>query len=92
VFILQNGEANTADGDVRTLVGAYGGWLFEQFGLRPSRSMTTASVIVPHVRGAQSDGTDTLVNIEQLEFAGAAACASGFHPHLKDAWETDSCC
>jgi hypothetical protein len=40
--------------------------------------MTTASVIVPHVRGARSDGTDTLVNIEQLEFAGAAACASGF--------------
>jgi hypothetical protein len=40
--------------------------------------MTTVSVIVPHVRGAQSDGTDTLVNIEQLEFAGATACASGF--------------
>jgi hypothetical protein len=43
--------------------------------------MTTASVIVPHVRGARSDGTDTLANIEQLEFAGA-----------KDTWETDSCC
>jgi hypothetical protein len=42
--------------------------------------MTTASVIVPHVRGARSDGTDTLANIEQLEFAGAAACASGFIP------------
>jgi hypothetical protein len=39
--------------------------------------MTTASVIVPHVRGARSDGTDTLVNIEH-EFAGAAACVSGF--------------
>jgi Ca2+-binding RTX toxin-like protein len=36
------------------------------------------SFTVAHVRGAQSDGTDTLVNIEQLEFAGETITASDF--------------